>query len=56
LDPVDVEELVNQLWEEKERDRELDNERDMEEDKTIGLEKRRNMARYGKISSWKPSQ
>ena len=50
LDHGDVEELVNQLWDEKERDR--------EEKKTRGLGKRRVMAltRYGKISSWKPSK
>jgi hypothetical protein len=45
-----MEELVNKLWEEKERAR--------EEEMTRGLGKRRVMAlaRYGKKSSWKPSQ
>ena len=41
---------MNQLWEEKERDREGVRE------KTIDLGKRVRMARYGKITSWKPSQ
>merc|ERR1712083_1172071 len=43
---VDMEELVDDLRGEEERYRERENAR----------EKRRIMARYGKISSWKPSQ
>ena len=45
-DDVDMEELVDDLRGEEERYRERENAR----------EKRRIMARYGKISSWKPSQ